>query len=913
MNKTKPLFPSLTKTPWHLKNIDNVLSTLQSREDGLSSEEVKERQEHFGLNTLPSRSIPTIGSILLHQILNPLIFILIAALAASVIIGEMADGIFILVVIVLNTAIGAYQEYNAEQSAASLQKMVKGFAKVFRSGQRATAAAEDLVPGDIVLLETGDKIPADIRLLEARNLEVDESMLTGESVAIEKHAEALTSDVITAERRNMAFAGSTVMAGRAKGVVVSTGMQTQIGIIAKSVAGSESAKPPLVQRMEKFTRQIGLIIIVLSVLIGFVLRQQGMDIMGIFFFVIALTVSAIPEGLPVSLTVVLSIASKRMSKRNVIVRQLNAVESLGSCTVIASDKTGTLTVNQQTAKRILLPNDLLIQVTGEGYNGNGILINTQNEALNDGELEAIRPLIRTALLANEGQLFQEGNEWVHRGDAMDVALLGLGIKAGKDPQNFRDDYQPENEIPYESELKYSAAFFSKEDTVFIAAKGAVETILEFCHHMYADGQELPIDRSKIEAQTKELARQGYRVLAFAGARCPHVKKDGQYDMNDLCNLNFYGLVGFIDPLRPEAVEAVKTCKEAGIKVIMITGDHPTTSKAIAADLHLSDVEEDVVTGQMLEEAGTPEDKAFEDLVLSTHVFARVSPTQKLEIVDVLIRRGEFVAVTGDGVNDTPALRRANIGVAMGSGTDAAREVGSMIVVDDNFASIVSGVEEGRFAYANVRKVIYLLISSGVAEVMLFVITILAGIFLGIEWGLPLLAPQILWLNLVTNGIQDKALAFEAGEKGVMQMPPRKTTEKIFNKLMIQHLLFSGLTMAVMCFGVWFYLTQIVLMEERSARNIVLLLMVLLQNIHVFNCRSETTSAFRIPLHKNYLVLGAVIMAQGIHIASMHIPFMQNLLQAEPVSAQVWAMCLALSLMLLIVVESFKFARRRFKA
>jgi magnesium-transporting ATPase (P-type) len=384
-------------------------------------------------------------------------------------------------------------------------------------------------------------------------------------------------------------------------------------------------------------------------------------------------------------------------------------------------------------------------------------------------------------------------------------------------------------------------------------------------------------------------------------------------MNDLCNLNFYGLVGFIDPLRPEAVEAVKTCKEAGIKVIMITGDHPTTSKAIAADLHLSDVEEDVVTGQMLEEAGTPEDKAFEDLVLSTHVFARVSPTQKLEIVDVLIRRGEFVAVTGDGVNDTPALRRANIGVAMGSGTDAAREVGSMIVVDDNFASIVSGVEEGRFAYANVRKVIYLLISSGVAEVMLFVITILAGIFLGIEWGLPLLAPQILWLNLVTNGIQDKALAFEAGEKGVMQMPPRKTTEKIFNKLMIQHLLFSGLTMAVMCFGVWFYLTQIVLMEERSARNIVLLLMVLLQNIHVFNCRSETTSAFRIPLHKNYLVLGAVIMAQGIHIASMHIPFMQNLLQAEPVSAQVWAMCLALSLMLLIVVESFKFARRRFKA
>jgi magnesium-transporting ATPase (P-type) len=905
MSKSKHKHISNKDMIWHATDPEIIIGKLGSSVDGLSNNEVAKLLHRYGPNLLPSRKIPPIWKIILHQILNPLIFILIAALFASLLIGEVADVIFIFVVILLNTAIGTYQEYQAEQSAASLQKMVKGSAKVIREGSTKNIGSDGLVPGDIVLLETGDKIPADIRLFEARSLAVDESLLTGESVAIQKDLLVLDENTIVAERRNMAYAGSTVMSGRAKGIVVTTGMQTQIGLIAKDVAQSESAAPPLVQRMEKFTRQIGLLVIVLSVLIGLVLRNQGMDMMGIFFFVVALTVSAIPEGLPVSLTVVLSIASKKMSTRNVIVRQLNAVESLGSCTVIASDKTGTLTVNQQTAKRILLPNGFEVHVTGEGYNGEGVLKNMTQKELNADETEAIRPLLRSAILANEGHLFKGEQQWQYRGDAMDVALLGLAIKAGKDPESFKREYRPENEIPYESELKFSASFYSKADTLFISAKGAVETILEFCNHMYVDGQELPIDRVKIEAQTKDLARQGYRVLAFAGARCPHVKKDGQYSMNDLCKLNFYGLVGFIDPLRPEAIEAVTTCKQAGIKVIMITGDHPTTSKAIADELQLADQPEEVVTGAMLEQAGNPDSPAFETLVLATHVFARVSPAQKLEIVDVLIRKGEFVAVTGDGVNDTPALRRANIGVAMGSGTDAAREVGSMIVVDDNFASIVAGVEEGRFAYANVRKVIYLLISTGAAEVGLFLLSILAGIVMGIEWGLPLLAPQILWLNLVTNGIQDKALAFEGGEKGVMQLPPRKTTEKIFDSLMIQHLALAGFTMAIISFGVWLYLTQQAGVQEHEARNFVLLLLVLMQNFQVFNARSETVSAFKIPIQRNYFVLGAVILAQGTHIAAMHLPFMQQLLQVAPVSIKTWGLCLTMALFLLIVVEIFK--------
>jgi len=433
----------------------------------------------------------------------------------------------------------------------------------------------------------------------------------------------------------------------------------------------------------------------------------------------------------------------------------------------------------------------------------------------------------------------------------------------------------------------------------------VETVLNFCTLMNEQNKPVELNREKIEAQAEEMASKGLRVLAVAGGEYKENKKKEFYEISDLKELVFYGLAGFIDPLRPEAIEAVNKCKDAGIKVIMITGDHPSTASVIAKELGIAGENKKTVTGQQLNESGTPDSPAFEKLVCSSNVFARVSPTQKLEIVDMLMKEGEFVAVTGDGVNDAPALSRANIGVAMGSGTDVAKEISSMIIADDNFSSIVSGVEEGRFAYDNVRKVIYLLISTGAAEVILFLASVLAGL------PLPLLAVQLLWLNLVTNGIQDVALAFEGGEPGAMKRKPRKTDEKIFNPQMINQTLVSGITIGLIAFVSWYWLIKNNVMSEEGARNIILLLMVLMQNFHVFNCRSEFTSAFRIPLSRNYILILGVLLAQGIHILSLFSPFMQKILYVKKIAFYDWGLVFFIALIILIVMEIFKLINNYF--
>ena len=438
----------------------------------------------------------------------------------------------------------------------------------------------------------------------------------------------------------------------------------------------------------------------------------------------------------------------------------------------------------------------------------------------------------------------------------------------------------------------------------MAAKGAAETILDLCDRMLGEEEPVKLDREAIMAQVQEMASKGLRVLAVAGAETKRLGTGAGEDEAPPSRMVFYGLVGFIDPLRPEAVESVRTCKEAGIQVMMITGDHPATAGAIARELGIADEDEPVVTGSDLSEAGEPNSPEFEKLLASTHVFARVSPTQKLEIVDALIRRGEFVAVTGDGVNDAPALRRANIGVAMGSGTDVAKEVGAMIVADDNFSSIVAGVEEGRFAYDNVRKVVYLLVSAGAAEVLMFI----AAVILGMP--IPLLAVQLLWLNLVTNGIQDVALAFEDGEPGAMQRKPRRPEETIFNGQMIWQTVVSGLTIGTIAFGLWYWLVALQGTDEEIARNLVLLYMVLSQGVHVFNCRSETASAFKVPLRNNLVLLGGVVAAQGLHIISLYLPFMQDVLGIKPVSFSQWLLLLALAVVILLVMEIFKLARNK---
>ena len=903
MKEKKPAF-RLCEEKWHAMTEDEVCRELSTSRDGLTDEDAEQRLAQYGINALPVKKSPTLWEILLHQILNPLIFILIAAAGASAAIGEITDAVFILLVIFLNSGLGTYQEYNAEKSAAGLQKLLKISARVQRSGVQTEIPAENLVPGDIVFLESGNKVPADLRLLDVNGLTADESFLTGESLAATKKAGVLMESLGVAERANMAFAGATITSGRAMGVVAATGMATEVGKIAENVTLSESAKPPLVLRMERFTRQISVLVLGLSAVLAGILWKQGLGPAEIFFFVVALSVSAIPEGLPVALTVALSIATTRMSKRNVIVRKLTAVESLGSCTVIASDKTGTLTVNQQTAKIIEFPGGDQFMASGEGYNGEGDVRPVDSTSLSEDQHQQMARIAKMGILANEASLKKDNGDWKYHGDAMDVAFLALGYKMGLDPNKVRRDFSLTGVIPYESERKYSAAFYNKNGKVHIAAKGAVEVILGFCDEAMDNGGLIRLNAEAVEARALLLAAEGYRVLALAGGEFDYFAKREGYTDEDLPRLVFYGLVAFIDPLRPEARDAVEKCHNAGITVLMITGDHPATASTIARELNIAEPDDEVVTGSRLAEIGPADSPAFLKLVASTHVFARVTPIQKLQIVEALIRRGEFLAVTGDGVNDAPALRRANIGVAMGSGTDVAKEISSMIVTDDNFSSIVSGVEEGRFAYDNVRKVIYLLVSTGAAEVMLFVAAILAGMTL------PLLAVQLLWLNLVTNGIQDAALAFEGGEPGAIRRKPRRPGEKIFNPLMLQQTLISGSTMGLIAFAFWFYLINIQQMNESHARGVVLLLMVFMQNVHVFNCRAETVSTFRVSLSRNWILILGVVLAQGIHIAAMHIPFMQTVLRIEPITFWEWTGVLILAVPLLIVMEVFKKVTRR---
>ncbi|HMQ29227.1 MAG TPA: HAD-IC family P-type ATPase [Chloroflexaceae bacterium] len=882
--------------PWHALVPDQVLDRLAASRQGLAADQVADRQERYGRNEFPTREAPPLWRIVLSQFLSPLIYILLAAGVVSLALGEYEDAIFIFAVILINAALGAFQEYRAEQSAAALRSLLTVQARATRDGRVQQLDAEELVPGDVVQIESGDRVPADLYLLGATNLAVDEAFLTGESEAATKRAgEPVAAETPVADRPNMAYAGATTVTGRATGLVVATGLRTEIGRIAQATSEGEAVKPPLVIRMERFVHAISLIVLVAAGALIAVALARGTPFGEVFFLAVALAVSAIPEGLPVALTVALSLAVNRMARRQVIVRKMTAVEGLGSCTMIASDKTGTLTVNRQTIRRLRLPDGEELHVSGEGYSDEGELTPAEGDALPEGARERARALALAGVRCNEGELRRVGESWEHAGDAVDVAFLALGYKAGLDVPALRRD-EPLGAIPFESERQYAAVAYGEDGRPRVAVKGAAERVLGFCDTMAGrDGPE-PLDRDALAATVEALADDGYRVIAVAAGELP--RAPDELDEGDLAGLTLLGLVGMIDPLRPEAKEAVATCRRAGVEVAMVTGDHPATAMAIARELGLAAGPGDLVVGRDLPETEDGSESAFAERVRGAHVFARVTPIQKLRIVEAMRAQGHFVAVTGDGVNDAPALRAANIGVAMGSGTDIAKDTAEIIVTDDNFASIVHGVEEGRFAYANVRKVILLLISTGAAEILLFLLAV------GLGMPIPLLAVQILWLNLVTNGIQDIALAFEGGERGVMEQPPRRPEEGIFNRPMIEQTLLAGATMGLIGFGLWYYLLGAG-WEEDAARNMVLLLMVLFQNYHVFNCRSEQRSAFRVPLRNNRVLAFGVVAALGLHLLAMQLPFTQSLLGAAPVSPAQFGLLALLASSVLIVMELYK--------
>ncbi|MEQ8354858.1 MAG: HAD-IC family P-type ATPase [Kiloniellaceae bacterium] len=887
-----------TQDAWHALAPEEALRRLASDSGGLTTAEATLRLARYGENRLPRRGTTPAYVVYLRQFKSPLVYLLLAATTVSLAIGEWSDALFIFIVLQINAVIGGLQEGKAERSAAALDRMLQSSAVVLRDGIPVQIDTAKLVPGDLLRLESGARVPADLRLISEQELQVDESLLTGESLPVTKDAAAKLHEAAPlAERRNLLFAGTTVLTGRAQAVVAATGADTQIGRIAVVLSLPDQALPPLIARLEQFSRRIGIATLVAIGVLAAVQLAQGLSLLTVFMVAVALAVAAIPEGLPVAITVVLAIATSRMARRNVIVRALPAVEGLGACTLVASDKTGTLTCNELTATRVVLFDDagpvVTGDVAGQGYRPEGG-ITVAGRAPSKQERSGFAELARSAALCNEAELRIEEDSVTRLGDTVDVAFLVLAHKLGVDSRAAKGLNPQINLIPYEPQRRYGAAFVAdyapaeseaSRPRVTVHVKGALEALLPMC-----DG----LDRTRALATGEALAAEGYRVLAVAsGVVSQAAARKGS--PGTLRYLRLLGLVGLMDPVRPEVPAAVERCRSAGVEVVMITGDHPETARAIARQLGIGGGEPRVASGpELTAAAGDP--AAFADLVNKAEVFARVEPAQKLQIVRCLQRAGHLVAVTGDGVNDAPALAAADIGVAMGKdGTDVARGAADLILTDDNFASIVAGIEEGRIAYDNVRKLIYLLVATGLGEILLFLLSIVAGL------PLPLFAVQLLWLNLVTNGIQDVALAFERGEPGVLERPPRPRGETLFDRRMIGQVLAAGGYMGVCAFGFYYVMLDLGLPEER-ARNLLLLLMVLFENVHALNARSERRSLFAVPLGANPFLILAILGAQGSHVAAMYLPGLSDVLAVRPVSLLEWLLVAGLALSLLVVME-----------
>ena len=861
-----------------------ALKDFRTSLNGLTTKEATQRLTDYGLNELPKEKEKSIFQIFFGAFNDPIIYILIVAAILSFIGKERIDGCAIIFIIFVDAIVSTIQEYRAEKNTEALKKLIKVTSKVIRDNKTFEIDSSKVVPGDIIVLESGSKISADARIINSNNLTVDESILTGESIAITKNNEKL--NLSDSEKKCMLFAGTSVLTGRAIAVVTSTALNTEVGKIAEKVTQTEESKSPLTMRMEKFSKQISLIIVVISIIIAVILYFKDYKPMEIFLSVVALSVSAMPEGLPLALTMALTIAEDKMSKRNVIVKKLNSVESLGSCTVIASDKTGTLTVNEQTAKMIVLANGETFEIEGNGYNDNGKIVEYDYANIDNAKYIATLGNIN-----NEAMLEKDKHGWKRFGDSIDIAFLALARKLKVNDIK----YKKIDVIPYESEKKYSAYFYRKDGKDHCTAKGSIEVILDFCKYSFQGKKKVKIDKEKILKQNEALAASGYRVIAICDGE---IKPQNEYSERDINSLTFVGLVGFIDPVRKEVKASIQECEKAGIKVLMITGDHALTAYAIAKELDIVSSQNEVVTGSDLDFYIDDEDK-FDKFIEDKRVFARVTPIQKLKIVESLQRNGEFVAVTGDGVNDAPAIKAANIGVAMGSGTDVAKESAKMIITDDNFVSIVAGIEEGRNAYSNIRKISIMLLSCGFAEVLFFVLSILFNL------PIPLVAIQLLWLNLVTDGLQDIALSFERETDIIMKKPPRSPNESLFEKNLVVQILLSGLFIGIIVFIIWYILISHVKMEVSHARAYVLALMVFIQNIHVINCRSEVKSIFKMNFRENKFIIFTIITSISLQILIMEVPYLSKFLQTYSVPVLHMFILLCVAIPILFVMEAYK--------
>jgi calcium-translocating P-type ATPase len=873
--------------PWHALERDAVERELGAHPEGLSEPEVEERRALHGPNALEEAPPPSALALLVRQFRSPLIYILLAAGVVTVLVDELIDAAVIGAVLVLNAIIGFTQERRAEVSVRALMQLLSPRTRVVRAGREREIESRALVPGDVVLLESGMRVPADVRLVVANALTVDESLLTGESVPVGKRVATVAAAAPLAERSGMAYAGSIIATGRARGYVVATGGRTELGRIAEQIRAERDTGTPLQHRMDRLARVI-VIAVAASCGAGFALGiALGYPVTEMFTLAVALAVAAIPEGLPVVLTITLAVGVSRMARRNAVVRRLPAVETLGSTSCIGSDKTGTLTENRMTVEELRA-------------GGVAARPGAAEAPPLEGDDGALRLAAVVGVLANEAEAWRSDGRLEARGDPTEVALLLAADRLGYPHQEIRAAYDSFAEIPFEPERQYSASIRHRDGRWFTAAKGAPERILSMCRDAIGPGGRAPLDRRRVAEEAAEMASRGLRVLALAW-REHAAAPSGPEDVREPEELSFVGLVGMMDPPRAGVRDAIAGCRAAGIRVAMITGDHAATASAIARQIGIHEGEAPVLTGVDL--AGL-DDEALRARVRHILVFARVAPDQKLRIVKALQANGEVVAVTGDGVNDGPALKAADIGVAMGrSGTDVAREAADMVLTDDDFVSIYAAVQEGRVTFDNVRKATFFLVSTGAAAI----VSILAALVLGMP--IPFVAAQLLWLNLVTNGLQDVALAFEPGEPGVLERPPRPRREGILSRVLWERTAVSGVVIAVgTLVNFSWALDRFDSLEE--ARTVALTTMVLFQMFQVGNSRSEYTSIFRIDPLSNRFLFFATAGALAVHVGALYFAGTQFVLRVVPLQdLEAWARIVGAAATILVAVELHKWLRR----
>jgi magnesium-transporting ATPase (P-type) len=880
---------ALSQTAWHTISEQAAIYELQTVVDrGLSADEVERRLEHYGRNRIASGEIEPWWLILVRQFLDPLIYILLISAAVMFLLRDPVDGTVILLVVVINAAIGFCQELRARKAIRALSKLSAPKARVRRDGRLIEVPSEELVPGDIVELSAGSRVPADLRLIQTRKLEIDESALTGESSAVVKQVEVVADEhAVPGDQLNLAFSGTTVTRGSGKGLAVRTGGLSELGRIAQETQQMDESQAPIKEKMHRLGRMIGAAVLLLAGIIIFGGLAAGLSFGEVVRTAVALAVGAVPEALPVVLTVTLSVAVQRMAKRQAIVRALPAVETLGSTTVVGSDKTGTLTANQMTVKAIWTAGRFF-EVTGSGYNFAGE-IRSNGSKLTESDDLPVRQTLLAGLVAGETEELPGENS--SKADPTELALLVSAVKGGFDIAATREAYRQIDIIPFESERQFMATLNQTPNGRGVFLKGSPEAVLERCRYQLGpSGEEIPLDYEAARRAAAGLADRGHRVLGMA-FRAGENEQFQDHDPGG--EFVLAGLQGMQDPIRPEVKEAVKKTAEAGIRVLMLTGDHLRTARSIGRELGLCNGKGDSAEGRNLEGLS---DQELDRIIDKTTVYARVSPEHKLRIVERLKTRGHIVAVTGDGINDAPALQSAHLGIAMGkTGTDVAREASDMVLADDNFASITAAVEEGRVVFSNIRKVTYFLLSTGVG----LVAAILAAFF-G-PWPLPFQPVQVLWINLVTKGLQDVSLAFEPGEPGLLREPPRDPREQVLHRPILLRMFVLGAFMAAGTLAVFWWFLQDGASPE-LARSAAMTQMVMFQFFHVFNCRSLHRSIFTVPLLSNPYVVLSVTLALAAHIAVLQLPWLRLVFETEPLSLSSWIIITLLSLSIVVVAE-----------